>query len=753
MNGGVGMGMQNPRPPTGPPVRPGYNGPGPINMGQPGFNVRPVSAGPMRGGAPGQRPPIHLGRGGPPPALGFGGAPMRGVLADRGGRGRGVGIMPNVPRGPSGMRRPEPTRPSRARDSARGEREKERRKRDKGPEIKTTMTDFRIVGIEMKELGWSWGMVGVEDEVRKENGDASIEPTVEEDGSAVPDGEQDKKTGEEEEEAAVKFEPAESETADGVEEKRGEKRKAKTPDGGEHLVDPLAIRLIDLDDEAGSASKKRPSDYLLTHGKPNDTPPSTSHESNQNRFRIYFESPPELDRIPKAARRNPNKRWRRESSSVAPSRMGDGREETITVDERAETATIDERAETATVDEVLEEVAGEDGTPVPQAGGETESAEVVAEESAEAQPEEAEAPADDETDSPEVVAAVEPVGEVEPGVATKVEVAPTEAVEVSAAVQLPAIIPAVNQGSPVEVETLAVDVEPPAVDVEAPAVDVEPPAVDVEPPAVEVETPAVEAAETTDPGMEAADTAAEAAPVSSETVEASGDISMVIDSSAIAALISELVDSTAEATTLAGSDVLKNGDAATETGEAPPAGRTDGAEKPFANGETEASIKPDEQASSELTVAEASAAELEAALAKSAENTASAYKSRTRRRSSVSSVDSQDGESVSGSSAQIGVPSMNRLSILYEDSSRRLCFDAAVVEKVRIFREEGKIEVILSSAPEAGNPVKTEPSEGENGTVDEKPFGERSKPSSLKGILVSQHTCGRLKLMKPGRDV
>jgi 20S proteasome subunit alpha 6 len=739
MNGGVGMGMQNPRPPTGPPVRPGYNGPGPINMGQPGFNVRPVSAGPMRGGAPGQRPPIHLGRGGPPPALGFGGAPMRGVLADRGGRGRGVGIMPNVPRGPSGMRRPEPTRPSRARDSARGEREKERRKRDKGPEIKTTMTDFRIVGIEMKELGWSWGMVGVEDEVRKENGDASIEPTVEEDGSAVPDGEQDKKTGEEEEEAAVKFEPAESETADGVEEKRGEKRKAKTPDGGEHLVDPLAIRLIDLDDEAGSASKKRPSDYLLTHGKPNDTPPSTSHESNQNRFRIYFESPPELDRIPKAARRNPNKRWRRESSSVAPSRMGDGREETVTVDERAETATIDERAETATVDEVLEEVAGEDGTPVPQAGGETESAEVVAEESAEAQPEEAEAPADVETDSPEVVAAVEPVGEVEPGVATKVEVAPTEAVEVSAAVQLPAIIPAVNQGSPVEVETLAVDVEPPAVD--------------VEPPAVEVETPAVEAAETTDYGMEAADTAAEAAPVSSETVEASGDISMVIGSSAIAALISELVDSTAEATTLAGSDVLENGDAATETGEAPPAGRTDGAEKPFANGETEASIKPDEQASSELTVAEASAAELEAALAKSAENTASAYKSRTRRRSSVSSVDSQDGESVSGSSAQIGVPSMNRLSILYEDSSRRLCFDAAVVEKVRIFREEGKIEVILSSAPEAGNPVKTEPSEGQNGTVDEKPFGERSKPSSLKGILVSQHTCGRLKLMKPGRDV
>lgn len=26
--------------------------------------------------------------------------------------------------------------------------------------VKTTMTDFRIVGIEIKELGWTWGMVG-----------------------------------------------------------------------------------------------------------------------------------------------------------------------------------------------------------------------------------------------------------------------------------------------------------------------------------------------------------------------------------------------------------------------------------------------------------------------------------------------------------------------------------------------------------------------------------------------------------------
>lgn len=48
----------------------------------------------------------------------------------------------------------------------------------------------------------------------------------------------------------------------------------------------------------------------------------SKYEEPQNRFRIYFDSPPELDRIPKAIRRVNNKRWRRESSSVAPGGSG-----------------------------------------------------------------------------------------------------------------------------------------------------------------------------------------------------------------------------------------------------------------------------------------------------------------------------------------------------------------------------------------------------------------------------------------------
>ena len=47
----------------------------------------------------------------------------------------------------------------------RGDREKRRREREADRDLKTTMTDFRIVGIEVKELGWTWGLVG--DEARK----------------------------------------------------------------------------------------------------------------------------------------------------------------------------------------------------------------------------------------------------------------------------------------------------------------------------------------------------------------------------------------------------------------------------------------------------------------------------------------------------------------------------------------------------------------------------------------------------------
>lgn len=102
----------------------------------------------------------------------------------------------------------------------RGEKEKGRRKREKpgqAPEIKTTMTDFRIVGIEIRELGWSWGLVDEKVELE------GTEPAVKEDSVN------------EEKAVEVKCEPVD-EIADVVEEKRGEKRKAKTPDLGWYLT-------------------------------------------------------------------------------------------------------------------------------------------------------------------------------------------------------------------------------------------------------------------------------------------------------------------------------------------------------------------------------------------------------------------------------------------------------------------------------------------------------------------------------------
>ena len=94
-------------------------------------------------------------------------------------------------------------------------------------------------------------------------------------------------------------------------------------------------------------------------------------------------------------------------------------------------------------------------------------------------------------------------------------------------------------------------------------------------------------------------------------------------------------------------------------------------------------------------VTPASAEETAAAIALSAENAASAYKSRTRRRSSVSSTDSR--ETLNAFQPEV-TPSMNRLSILYEGSQRRMCFDAEVVERIEVWREEGRIEVIFTPA-------------------------------------------------------
>lgn len=144
-------------------------------------------------------------------------------------------------------------------------------------------------------------------------------------------------------------------------------------------------------------------------------------------------------------------------------------------------------------------------------------------------------------------------------------------------------------------------------------------------------------------------------------------------------------------------------------------------------------------------------------LAKSAENIASAYKTRTRRRSSVSSVDSDDA----GTSGLEQGPSRNRLSILYEDSSRRLCFDAEGVRKVRVFREVGKIEVVLFAGLDVDSVEKVvatdeagEGEEGKDGVVDKagdevevktEVQQEEKRKTLPAGTMVSQLLCVQTK--------
>lgn len=137
----------------------------------------------------------------------------------------------------------------------------------------------------------------------------------------------------------------------------------------------------------------------------------------------------------------------------------------------------------------------------------------------------------------------------------------------------------------------------------------------------------------------------------------------------------------------------------------------------------------------EKKVADDSAEAIAAALAASASNTASAYKTRARRHSSVSATSEHPrahGSTTTTATANIntnykggapqskeGQPSWNRLSILWEDSRRRMCFDVDVVDKVRIWRKEGKIEVELKMP---------ETNEQEEGTEARLP----------KGVLVSK---------------
>jgi 20S proteasome subunit alpha 6 len=75
-------------------------------------------------------------------------------------------MVMNAPRGPSHMRRErqDAQRQRSARpEQSPGKRDKKDKKKEKEKDnAKTTLTDFRIVGIEMKDLGWSWGLVGEE---------------------------------------------------------------------------------------------------------------------------------------------------------------------------------------------------------------------------------------------------------------------------------------------------------------------------------------------------------------------------------------------------------------------------------------------------------------------------------------------------------------------------------------------------------------------------------------------------------------
>lgn len=150
-------------------------------------------------------------------------------------------------------------------------------------------------------------------------------------------------------------------------------------------------------------------------------------------------------------------------------------------------------------------------------------------------------------------------------------------------------------------------------------------------------------------------------------------------------------------------DPTSTGEAATEAVSAPlPV--TDAPAEPSSSADipTETSSAVEVTVVAPSAVVPASAEETAVAIAQSAENAASAYKSRTRRRSSVSSTDSR--ETVNAFQPEV-TPSMNRLSILYEGSQRRMCFDAEVVERIEVWRDEGRIEVIFT-------PPKSE--EGEN---------------------------------------
>lgn len=161
--------------------------------------------------------------------------------------------MFNAPRGPSHLRREQQQRDrSRRSEQSPAKKDKDRKDKKKDKDTgKTTMTDFRIVGIELKELGWTWGLVGDQadeeadiDPVKVENDAGKEEPadaTIADDNTEVKEEEAEPEATESKGDAAtadtatetdeaVKQEP--SATQGEADDKVGGKRKAQTPETG-----------------------------------------------------------------------------------------------------------------------------------------------------------------------------------------------------------------------------------------------------------------------------------------------------------------------------------------------------------------------------------------------------------------------------------------------------------------------------------------------------------------------------------------
>jgi 20S proteasome subunit alpha 6 len=378
--------------------------------------------------------------------------------------------------------------------------------------------------------------------------------------------------------------------------------------------------------DEGSAKKR--STYLLTHGKTNDL---AAPENNQNRFRIYFESPPEADRVPQALRRNPYKRWRREDSA-APATAQDAKKGDSSLPEIAE---------------ISEGVASQGGAEENDKSGEAhatsngESALVANEESEDATVAETSGTAEEASVDPASTDA--PVDTIESG---DVEQGNTSGTA--------------NGHDQLNAAELVDDATAPA----AESTDVPDESLAVSPDSV---APAVQATDASDA-------------ILSEFIAAHAE------ESTDEAILSDPVDAEAVAAPTAS---VESTTAPDDASTMPPPPSSDSIEPTLLSGEAEPSSEQDPATS---VPQKATSEEDAAALAKSAENAASAYKTRTRRRSSVSSTDSRD--TVHAFQPEV-TPSLNRLSILYEGSQRRMCFDAEVVEKIKVFREEGRIEVLF----------------------------------------------------------